>query len=295
MSFRYQPNASDGLDSLKGPDPLTDNWTYDSAIDLFSWNPMLPDPFVFDLPDDLMSFEPRDLPADMWAPPSDVGGIAIGNHMGEDAASESISVCTNLLYILYSIPVLMYEPQDPESDDHDQPLSPTACAVPFNTIPNLSPKPAEMETQEPGTDKPRYASSSPEIAPQDSHPPFSPPTRSTRRRSSGEPPVRNAAKRAAHNVIEKRYRTNMNAKFVALEKSMDSGSANGVHKPASKSGGGNGGSASLKKSEILSNAITYMHQLKEENRYLQKELAVRQNLMPGGIWRRPAKCETSYC
>ena len=55
---------------------------------------MLPDPFAFDLPDDLMSFEPKDLPADVFAPPSDVGGIAIGNHLGEDAASESISVCT---------------------------------------------------------------------------------------------------------------------------------------------------------------------------------------------------------
>lgn len=89
----------------------------------------------------------------------------------------------------------------------------------------------------------------------------------------------------------------MNAKFVALEKSMDGGSANGVHKSSSSKsgGGGGGGSASLKKSEILSNAITYMHELKEENRYLQKELAVRQNLVSGGIWRRPAKCETSYC
>lgn len=164
--------------------------------------------------------------------------------------------------------------------------------APFNTITNLSPKPTEIETQLPGNDQPRYASSSPEITPQDIQPPSSPPTRSTRRRPSGEPPVRNAAKRAAHNVIEKRYRTNMNAKFVALEKSMDGGSASGVQKSAPKSGGG--GSASLKKSEILSNAITYMHELKEENRYLQKELAVRQNLVPGGIWRRPAKCETSY-
>lgn len=92
MPFRYQPNASDRLDS--GPDPLTDDWTYDSAIDLFSWNPMLPDPFVFDLPDDLMSFEPKDFSTDMLDAPSDVGGIAIGNHLGEDAASESISVCT---------------------------------------------------------------------------------------------------------------------------------------------------------------------------------------------------------
>lgn len=75
---------------------------------------------------------------------------------------------------------------------------------------------------------------------------------------------------------------------------MDGASGHGVHK-SSKSSGGGGGSASLKKSEILSNAITYMHELKEENRYLQKELAVRQTLVPGGIWRHSGRRETSYC
>lgn len=91
---------------------------------------------------------------------------------------------------------------------------------------------------------------------------------------------RNAAKRAAHNIIEKRYRTNMNAKFVALEKAM---SSNGVAK-ASKSG-----STSLKKSEILTNAIAYIQELQEENRAIHKELSLlKQNLLPGGIWRHTA-------
>lgn len=88
MSF-YQPSSN----AIKGPDPLTDNWTYDSAIDLFSWNPMMSDPFTFDLPDDLMNFEPKDMSASMVAP-SDISGFAIGNHMGEDAAS--VSVCSFL-------------------------------------------------------------------------------------------------------------------------------------------------------------------------------------------------------
>lgn len=80
----------------------------------------------------------------------------------------------------------------------------------------------------------------------------------------------------------------MNAKFVSLEKAMNGG--NGVQK-SSRSGG----SASLKKSEILSNAIAYMHGLQEENRYLQKELAIaKQNLVPAGIWRGAPKRETSY-
>lgn len=57
MALRYQPTSSS--ETLLGPDPLTDSWTFDSAINLFSWN-MPPDPF-FDLGDeDLVSFEPRD-------------------------------------------------------------------------------------------------------------------------------------------------------------------------------------------------------------------------------------------
>jgi hypothetical protein len=82
----------------------------------------------------------------------------------------------------------------------------------------------------------------------------------------------------------------MNAKFVALEKAMKGD--DGVQKSSKR-----GGSASLKKSEILSNAIAYMHGLQEENRYLQKELAIaKQSLVPSGIWRGAPTCkrETSY-
>lgn len=94
MSF-YQSRP----DTIKGPDPLTDNWTYDSAIDLFSWNPMMPDPITFDLPDDLMNFESKDMSAGMVAP-SDISGFAIGNHLGEDAASISVrSILTKLLVV----------------------------------------------------------------------------------------------------------------------------------------------------------------------------------------------------
>ena len=107
----------------------------------------------------------------------------------------------------------------------------------------------------------------------------------SRRRSSATPsdtgvvgPNRNAAKRAAHNVIEKRYRTNMNAKFVALEKAM---SADGVDRSTK------GGSASLKKSEILTNAIAYIQELQEESQSTKKELQLlKQTVMAGGVWKR---------
>lgn len=93
-----------------------------------------------------------------------------------------------------------------------------------------------------------------------------------------DPQTRNAAKRAAHNIIEKRYRTNMNAKFLSLEKAI---SPAGVHKQTSRAGAG-----SLKKSEILSNALTYIDNIQQENQNLHKELALlKQNLLPGGIWR----------
>ncbi|KAL2850686.1 hypothetical protein BJY01DRAFT_128092 [Aspergillus pseudoustus] len=102
--------------------------------------------------------------------------------------------------------------------------------------------------------------------------------RKSRTNSDDSTRGRNAAKRAAHNIIEKRYRTNMNAKFVALEKAMavkPAGSgAGGVSKTTSTSAaGGLKSSASLKKSEILSNAIAYMQELQEANERLRKEVA----------------------
>jgi hypothetical protein len=120
----------------------------------------------------------------------------------------------------------------------------------------------------------------------------SPPAASTSRKNSRSLSAdsqtatgRNAAKRAAHNIIEKRYRTNMNAKFVALEKAM---SGSGVQKPTK----GGSGPASLKKSEILTNAIAYMQELQDENAALQKELALlKQNLLPSGLWRHNKESE----
>lgn len=94
--------------------------------------------------------------------------------------------------------------------------------------------------------------------------------------------MRNAAKRAAHNIIEKRYRTNMNAKFLALEQAI----APAAHKPVSRAGTG-----TLKKSEILSNALAYIEGIQQDNQSLQKELALlKQNLLPG-MWRahKPAR------
>ncbi|GIK07783.1 hypothetical protein Aspvir_003451 [Aspergillus viridinutans] len=263
----------------KGPDPLSANWSYDSAIDLFSLNTMLPETFPLDIPNDML-LDPKDFPVDLFAPPADISGFAI-SHSGEDSLSSDL-----------------------ESDD--QPWSP-ACRVSSldsATIdaPAVSPRTSEKPTtrRRTTTQKREQAtrwSSSPEMTPQEypvtsqataspAPAPVSPPAASTSRKNSRSLSTdsqtatgRNAAKRAAHNIIEKRYRTNMNAKFVALEKAMY---GSRVQKPTK----GGSGPASLKKSEILTNAIAYMQELQDENAALQKELALlKQNLLPGGLWR----------
>ncbi|KAF9886348.1 hypothetical protein FE257_011493 [Aspergillus nanangensis] len=279
----------DGFTGPKGPDPLSGNWNYDSAIDLFSLNTtMLSDPFPLDMSNEMVGVDPKEFPADFFAPPPDISGFAISNHSGEDSVSSDL-----------------------ESDD--QSWSPTYAPSTNNNTSETSsrrqtePNPQqqlEEETQCMPTRMQRW-SSSPELMPQEyaSSPqqpmPASLPTNtgintstanrkmtrsmsgdsnaSTGQQTGSTPSGRNAAKRAAHNIIEKRYRTNMNAKFVALEKAM----CGGVQKQTK------GGPASLKKSEILTNAIAYMHELQEENKALHKELALfKQNLLPaGGMWR----------
>jgi hypothetical protein len=70
----------------------------------------------------------------------------------------------------------------------------------------------------------------------------------------------------------------MNAKFIALEKSTSPAS---IQKHSSK-----GGTGSLKKSEILTNALAYIENIEQENRALRKELSfLKQNLLPGRPWR----------
>ena len=69
----------------------------------------------------------------------------------------------------------------------------------------------------------------------------------------------------------------MNAKFLALEKAI---SPAGVQK-SSRAGAG-----SLKKSEILSNALAYIERIQQENLAVQKEVALlKQGIVPGGMWR----------
>lgn len=76
----------------------------------------------------------------------------------------------------------------------------------------------------------------------------------------------------------------MNAKFLALERAI-SPSSSGIHKPSSK-----GGAGSLKKSEILTNALVYIEGVQQENLALKKEVALLRGERglaagAGGGWR----------
>ncbi|CEL02268.1 hypothetical protein ASPCAL03439 [Aspergillus calidoustus] len=262
------------------PDPLSANWSYDSAIDLFSLNTMMPESFPMDIPNDLF-LESKDLPSDFWAAPTDINGFTVSN---EDSLSS-----VRLLY-----PSAINNTNIPQEESDDQSYSPTnfmSSTPPASADISLSSPIALPQTASQSAASKRKAasistrySSSPELHPQQQPTTTSATTattssststgRKSRNNSDDSTRGRNAAKRAAHNIIEKRYRTNMNAKFVALEKAMAvKPSGSGVSKTTSTSASGVKSSASLKKSEILSNAIAYMQELQEANERLRKEVA----------------------
>ncbi|KAJ5795794.1 transcriptional regulator family: Helix-loop-helix [Penicillium psychrosexuale] len=256
-------------DFFERPDPLAANWSYDNAIDLFSINPTDMEPVSFDFADSLTNIESKDLFNDPFAS----SGIS-GFSMPEDAASLSSEF---------------------ESDDQTWPSAARQSidSNAFETELTSNYTSSQPQTQSKTRSSPASWSSSPEMKQEEISTPLpSKPTTSTSRKtrsfsrdsnrsSTGgqDPQMRNAAKRAAHNIIEKRYRTNMNAKFVSLEQAI---SPSGVQKHTKV------GAGSLKKSEILSNALTYIDSIQQENQALHKELAMlKQNLLPaGGIWRQ---------
>lgn len=89
--------------------------------------------------------------------------------------------------------------------------------------------------------------------------------------------MRSAAKRAAHNVIEKRYRTNMNAKFLALESVVLPA---GAESQISKHGAG-----PLKKSQILNSTLAYIERIQQEKQTLQNDLALlKHNFLASKAW-----------
>lgn len=296
------------------PDPLSGNWSYDSAIDLFALNPVFPDPFQMDLADELLPMDPKEYSERPVQQP--ITGYSMSHHPGNEVASLP-SVCSSHTYLVdpsYIKHRPTDSPQDVESDDPS--WSPTHLSsldnfamdmLNFDNHPPSSPthrrqsyppaaKPARRSRWP--SSEPRDDESVPTPAEIDSAAPRKPLKRTLSGDSAsssaggagggptGSATGRNAAKRAAHNIIEKRYRTNMNAKFVALEKAMDGAVGTGLSATASTAPRPTrgGSSASLKKSEILSNAIAYMQELQEANQALRKEMTLLRQSM--GLGRR---------
>lgn len=101
---------------------------------------------------------------------------------------------------------------------------------------------------------------------------------------------RHKRKKLAHNIIEKRYRMNMNSKFIALSKALPnmgcSKQRNNSRRSRSARNNNNSGNGEQQqplpnKSEVLANALAYIRQLEAENSSLKKEIAVlKENLLP---------------
>lgn len=70
----------------KGTDPLPVNWTYDSAIDLFSVNPADMDPVSFDF-SEMTNADTKDLFMDPFGTPTAINGFTMP--AGDDAISPS--------------------------------------------------------------------------------------------------------------------------------------------------------------------------------------------------------------
>ncbi|KAL4799325.1 hypothetical protein BDV19DRAFT_385571 [Aspergillus venezuelensis] len=263
--------------AYSSPDPLSANWSYDSAIDLFSLNTMVPESFPIDISNDML-WDAKDLPADFFAAPTDINGFTVSHDESlssdesDDQAFSPTAFMASTPPSALDLPSPMQYKQEPLLQSQIQTIQPCQAQLQQQHQQPKRKASSISTSSSVSTESPHYSPvSSPEIIPQQ-------PTRKSRasNAANGDNTARgrNAAKRAAHNIIEKRYRTNMNAKFVALEKAMavkPAGVSKSVAAPAPTTSAK--GSASLKKSEILSNAIAYMQELQEANERLRKEVS----------------------
>ncbi|KAJ5261170.1 hypothetical protein N7478_011765 [Penicillium angulare] len=244
----------------KSSDAMPGNWNYDSTLDLFSLTSTDMDPVSFDFNDGLADAD-KDLFMDPFGTPSSINGFIMP--ITDDAVSPASDFSDDQSWSGLRQSFDLSTPEQTSSTTTETPKISTRASSKSST---------------------RW-SSSPEIKPQESQSQSSQAGKSTRKTRSlsqesshsGDQQGRNAAKRAAHNIIEKRYRTNMNSKFLSLEKAISPAS---VHKQSSRVGAG-----SLKKSEILSNALAYIEAIQTENQSMHKELSVlKQNMLP--MWRQ---------
>ncbi|KAF7715468.1 Basic-region helix-loop-helix (bHLH) transcription factor [Penicillium ucsense] len=274
----------------KEPQDFPANWAYDGTMDMFPLDPV--DMNVLGFPeyvDGVNDVESNGLFMDPFNASTAIGGLSM------PTADDAHSISSEF-----------------ESDDQSWSFSArpsvdmTAASISSTTSPDTVPKPFTRSSVNSANSTSPSAStrssSSPEIKPQEykvsriekrrkprsvgtGEAEMTAPVAESTPASAKDPQNRNAAKRAAHNIIEKRYRTNMNAKFLALEQAISTSS---VQKSSRASAGAASAASagSLKKSEILSNALAYIERIQQENLAAQKELALlKEGLVAGGMWR----------
>ncbi|GAD93910.1 HLH DNA binding domain protein, putative [Paecilomyces variotii No. 5] len=97
-----------------------------------------------------------------------------------------------------------------------------------------------------------------------------------------------ARRKIAHNAVERRYRVNMNAKFIALGKAIPSlraGKPNASLRSKGIKVNLNDSTVIQNKAEVLTKALAYIQELQEERCLLQNEVsALRGHLLSRGIW-----------
>ncbi|KAJ5552101.1 hypothetical protein N7494_001479 [Penicillium frequentans] len=242
-------------------------WNYDTIIDIFSMT-TTDDSVSFDTVDSLTNGSTNDLSVDSFGTASAINGFIMP---AKDTVSMS-SVNTPYLIQVLEFKYLYRHYQTFDSDSQSWSIR---HSIMTPSVSEKQSKPTTRSSTSTQNSSRRWLSS-PEIRPQEYIAPCERSisfceTRSLSQDSNQsttgqDSQMRIDAKRAAHNITEKRYRTKINTKFLSLEKAISSAD---IHKPSSRAG-----TQSVKKSEILTNALAYIESIKQENQAMHKELAI---------------------
>ncbi|KAL2010250.1 hypothetical protein VTN00DRAFT_6057 [Thermoascus crustaceus] len=274
----------------------------DTTTSFCPWDLAMDENFVFDISPDQIGVDFENPTLDAYPSPAEEGRCMFSNRAsctsflsdleGEEAMASSLFSGSSLSPVLSNIERECFRTQTQGSD-------PAYLPSPICALPNTPEQVGMVSPNLPATSCLSPISEADPLPPPAVETSFPPPRHKTtqkvsRTSSSSEDPKDTVAskRKAAHNAVEKRYRTNLNAKFLALSNAVPS-------LRASKAGtsSANANSKCIKtnlkdgvqfqnKSEVLTRALAYIQELQEEKLLLQNELNVlKENLLPGGMWR----------
>ncbi|GIJ83332.1 hypothetical protein Asppvi_002151 [Aspergillus pseudoviridinutans] len=273
MSWPLQNNSNICFQQSSGiatypdilPAPQDDNVT----IDAFQLRSMLPETIPPDSTSNMV-LDPEDIcPEDIPGPP---GNVKFPNYIGEfrettvssDSPPSEVKGKTQLWP-----PTRCAQLSDPAYSDNSA-SDTTAPSTSTDSASDIANTKHKLHNKSPQRPSPRTISQEDLSLITGVLSPSPSPTPALKRSgiSSADSPTingRKAAKRASHNIIEKRYRNNMNAKFSTLEKVITS--------CGNKQKVSNNRPCSMKKCEILTNAIKCIQNLEDRNAALSEDVA----------------------